>query len=334
MAAPDFSTKTVDALAKRAALRCSNPDCDRLTAGPHTDEAKALITGEAAHIYGARSIAARFRVEMTDVERAAPINGIWLCADCHAKVDKDAARYTADLLILWKRDHEEKLMTEQGRRGDKLRSVAHSRALSAFQELPLYIYEIAAEQPPYWEFVLTAELLDYRLKPVLRRVHDLKHGLVTRPSASVSPEAFFSWVHSKNAELIGAVAVLGRLLPELQKAWGEPGEPGVAEEIDHASQLLVQCAEHFVAIGEEATFTHVPEGCEGVSKLLADGALHALVRFPELPKFIRDLFSRDDPSGTHVFQLEVSLPDGWEEEFEQEATVAYSYITRSWAPVL
>jgi hypothetical protein len=195
--------------------------------------------------------------------------------------------------------------------------------------MPPYIYEIAAEQPPYWEFMLTAELLDYRLKPVLRRVHDLRRGLVTRPSPSLAPEEFFRWVQSKNAELIGAVAVLGRLLPELQKSWGEPGEPGNAEEIDHVSKLLVHCAEHFVAIGEEATFKHVPEGCERLSQLVADGALHALVHFPDLPKFIRELFSQDDPSGTHVFELVVSLPDGWEDEFEREAAVAYSQIMRA-----
>jgi hypothetical protein len=43
---------------------------------------------------------------MTDEERAQPANGIWLCRICAKKIDRDESRYTPDLLLQWKTDHE------------------------------------------------------------------------------------------------------------------------------------------------------------------------------------------------------------------------------------
>lgn len=48
-----FKQPVIIALAKRAANRCSNPDCGAITSGPADDPSKAVNIGEAAHIYGA-----------------------------------------------------------------------------------------------------------------------------------------------------------------------------------------------------------------------------------------------------------------------------------------
>jgi hypothetical protein len=66
---PDFLKPTIDALAKRANLICSNPECRVLTGGPHSDPIKPPNIGEAAHIKGARSGSARYDPNMTDEQR-------------------------------------------------------------------------------------------------------------------------------------------------------------------------------------------------------------------------------------------------------------------------
>ena len=76
------------------------------TSGPHTDDAKGVVVGQAAHICAARTGAARFDHGMTDEERASPSNGIWLCNVCARLVDLDPTRFPADLLRAWKRQHE------------------------------------------------------------------------------------------------------------------------------------------------------------------------------------------------------------------------------------
>ena len=103
---PDFTKKVVDALAKRAAQICSNPDCHNRTSAPHSNPARAVILGEAAHIKGARPTSARYDPKMTDQERSHPSNGIWLCVPCAKKIDKDESIFPVELLKRWKDIHE------------------------------------------------------------------------------------------------------------------------------------------------------------------------------------------------------------------------------------
>jgi hypothetical protein len=46
----DFDEKTKEILSRRVGLRCSNPNCRKLTTGPQTDPSKAINIGVAAHI--------------------------------------------------------------------------------------------------------------------------------------------------------------------------------------------------------------------------------------------------------------------------------------------
>jgi len=103
---PDFSEATKQTLAKRAGQTCSNPECRRPTSGPHSDETKAINLGEAAHIRAARRGQARYNANMTNDQRAAISNGIWLCKECARRIDVDEAKYPVALLTKWKALHE------------------------------------------------------------------------------------------------------------------------------------------------------------------------------------------------------------------------------------
>jgi len=49
----DFTLETKRVLALRSAHRCSNPQCRNLTVRPHSDAARAVLSGVAAHIFAA-----------------------------------------------------------------------------------------------------------------------------------------------------------------------------------------------------------------------------------------------------------------------------------------
>lgn len=103
----DFTQKTVTTLAERAHFLCSNPDCKKMTTGPHSNSVKSLRTGEAAHIYGASNTGPRFNSHLTDEDIKNIKNGIWLCSDCHKLIDTDPNRFTVQTLQKWKSTHEE-----------------------------------------------------------------------------------------------------------------------------------------------------------------------------------------------------------------------------------
>lgn len=102
----DFTKAIVTTLGERAHFLCSNPKCQRMTTGPHSDKNKSLRSGEAAHIYSVNSKIARYNDNLTDEQVRNIKNGIWLCRDCHKQVDHDEKAYPAGLLIQWKKTHE------------------------------------------------------------------------------------------------------------------------------------------------------------------------------------------------------------------------------------
>lgn len=164
MPAPDFNSKTIDILAKRASFRCSNPDCRTLTVAPNSDSDKATVIGEAAHIRGARPKSKRYCTDMTDQDRAEITNGIWLCRNCHKLVDTDEKRFSAELLFAWREKHEKLVLSELGNSSDKLLSEQQERLLSDFAHYPPIVRRLIIDKPAAWEFHLAAELLRHCYK--------------------------------------------------------------------------------------------------------------------------------------------------------------------------
>ena len=87
--ADKFLNPVKSVLAKRAAYRCSFPNCGQLTIGPQLDGDGIMNTGVAAHIRGASPGGARYDASLSRDERRSAENGIWMCSN-HAKlIDSD-----------------------------------------------------------------------------------------------------------------------------------------------------------------------------------------------------------------------------------------------------
>lgn len=102
MARDDFSASTKDAMARRVAYRCSNPNCNVATSGPHTDATRSINLGVASHITAAANGGPRFEASLSVEERTGIDNGIWLCQRCAKLIDSDLTRYSVSLLKNWK----------------------------------------------------------------------------------------------------------------------------------------------------------------------------------------------------------------------------------------
>ncbi len=104
----NFSEKTKKELAARVGYICSNPNCNMLTIGAKNGKNGSINIGEAAHICAASPGGKRYDKHMTPKERTDISNGIWLCRNCAAKIDRDENYYTKELLHLWKENAEKK----------------------------------------------------------------------------------------------------------------------------------------------------------------------------------------------------------------------------------
>jgi hypothetical protein len=112
MARDDFSKQTLDLLAKRVGVRCSNWSCRKLTTGPRTESHHILNIGVGAHITAASPGGARYDPSLTPQQRRSSENGIWLCQNCAKLIDNDQARYPADVVRAWKAEAEASALAE------------------------------------------------------------------------------------------------------------------------------------------------------------------------------------------------------------------------------
>lgn len=104
----DFDKLVADALMKRAAFICSNPDCKRQTIAPsRIDNGRFIYIGKAAHIAAAAEGGPRFEKSMSSEERKSIDNGIFLCSNCADMIDKNnGIDFSVELLHDWKITHD------------------------------------------------------------------------------------------------------------------------------------------------------------------------------------------------------------------------------------
>ena len=112
-------------------FRCSV--CDAHTSGPRANTEKSFSIGKAAHIKAAAPGGPRYDPSQTPEERRSFENGIWCCANCADRVDRDAGRYSVDQLKQLKANAEQLATERIGRTTVELRTpVAVRRAVEEF----------------------------------------------------------------------------------------------------------------------------------------------------------------------------------------------------------
>ncbi len=104
----NFTSQIIDALKKRAAFICSNPDCKKMTVGPSEEsDEKVIYFGRAAHICAASENGPRFDKNMTPEQRSSITNAIYLCSNCADMIDDNKGLdFKPETLQQWKIDHE------------------------------------------------------------------------------------------------------------------------------------------------------------------------------------------------------------------------------------
>jgi len=322
-----FKASVVAILAKRAANRCSNPDCYCITSGPADTPTASVNVGEAAHIYGAKPGSARYRAEMTSAERAAISNAIWLCNNCHKLVDDDEVRYPDGLLFEWQRGHEHRIALQVGKAGAEIRDRYEQRHLEEFGKLSYIAERIILEKGPYWEYHLTAEVLRFDLAPIVRRWEGLKRGNYVRPTVRIKNDDFFGWVAGKFAEMSAIVHAFAEIANvDFTRAWGEPGVPGSDIDIVETSRLFAELCRNALEWEEAVCFVHVDDMFSELQTIFKGVAGGLIEEVAKVPPFFTAKLAEEGLEGTHILSLSPELPDGWLEKAQAamaRATEAY-----------
>ena len=110
MARDDFDDKTKEMLRRRVNGICSNPNCNHPTqCASHTNSNQIENIGVAAHICAASEGGPRYDQNQSPEERSSIDNGIHLCSNCAAMIDKNnGIDYPATTLREWKKQAEKR----------------------------------------------------------------------------------------------------------------------------------------------------------------------------------------------------------------------------------
>lgn len=321
---PDFARQTIETLARRSRFQCSNPDCGIHTVAANVAPDKATVIGEAAHIAGAKPGAARYDDKMSDATRSAITNGIWLCRNCHVKIDRDPARFSTELLLLWRQDHEEKILSELGTRGDKIRYDLERKNLAFLKDYPAIIQRIAFDKPEAWEWRFAAELIRHLNFFGLKRLHDLRANYYFRQHPRVRDKEMIGWISERAHVMSNIIKPLPLLFDRLTASFGKPGEQGDIREIYDACILLNEVLIEAIKHEEIVRFTLIPEDGEELRSLIADTLGRNLERIEELPKKLDEVVAMigTDHGGTkdnpHIVTWTVpfELPENFESRYK------------------
>lgn len=307
-----FSADTIRTLMERAGNRCSNPDCFAITSGPAKNNLKSVKVGEAAHIFGARQGSARFCIEMTSIQRSNIENGIWLCCICHKKIDSDASRYPADLLLDWNKRHQKQLTEELGRPKDTLSTKPIERNLEPFLEYSCHVQRIANEKPFLWEYLLTAELLRTKLEPINSRWSDLNKGFVTKSLVRIEEKDSLDWIGDRVHELENFTKTACNVInTKFNLAWGLPGEPGCPKAILNCCDIIKNICEELILWEEKLKFSTLSEDYSKLKNLFVGIGGRLLCIMINTPLKLFEVFNEGVKPGEYEIKIIIDLPRGW-----------------------
>lgn len=104
------TTATTIRLALLSGNRCANPNCRCEIVSPDGRE----NVGESAHVHGRSDGGPRAIRDLSDEARNSIDNLIYLCSNCHTRIDQNADAYPAELLFEWKETHRKRVANGMG----------------------------------------------------------------------------------------------------------------------------------------------------------------------------------------------------------------------------
>lgn len=106
MPSRNYSKRTLKLLWGLSQARCAYPECRELLIAHATDEDRAAVLGEAAHVIAFSDLGPRPHSEMSEEERNDYENLILLCRNHHALIDAQPHTFAPDEVRGWKASHE------------------------------------------------------------------------------------------------------------------------------------------------------------------------------------------------------------------------------------
>jgi hypothetical protein len=160
--------------------------------------------------------------------------------------------------------------------------------------------QLAREKPKFWEYRLTAELLESKLAEVRRQMDRQNKGLAHIPERPIGGLEFFSWNAAKFRDLISLAQAFQKQMPIIQESWGPPGKPGDIQKIKQSVDDLVQLCNQLVDWEKDLRATVPPEPARRVKQTMNGWTEYMLKEIERLPVELLKPLNEPHERGTVV----------------------------------
>lgn len=167
---------------------------------------------------------------------------------------------------------------------------------------------LAIERPPYWEYLLTVELLKSKLSPVRRKYDEVHAGLAFRRSRIVPGKEFSTLIQEKMNDLITLAEIFSLCVQkEIPTSWGESGVPGDAIEIKRATDRLAAACDELVQWESDVLSVQPPPAFATIQQLMKGFTSQLLSEIERLPVELSKPFESQNTNTTHTITLEFDV---------------------------
>jgi hypothetical protein len=163
---------------------------------------------------------------------------------------------------------------------------------------------LAIERPPFWEYLLTVELLKTKLSSVRRRYDEVHSGLTFSRSRIIAGREFLKLVEERMNDLMILVELLTSITQrEIPASWGPSGVPGDPLEIKRATDRLIDACNELVEWESDIMRVRPPSAWETIQQLLKGYTGNLLSEIERFPVELGKPFETENPCGEYNVNL-------------------------------
>ncbi len=169
--------------------------------------------------------------------------------------------------------------------------------------------QLALNQPYYWEYLLTAELLKTKIADIRYKLIDLEKGLIYKQSKHMDKADFIKFIASKCTDLSSLIGLLKTAVTEeIPKSWGEPRNPGNPIVIKRTVDKVVSGCNELFEWESDLHFVIPPNSFTILKQKMAGWTMQIFKQIEGIYEKLLKPFEQSDPKGQYNIDIIFEQP--------------------------
>lgn len=174
--------------------------------------------------------------------------------------------------------------------------------------------QIAQDRPPYWQFLLAAELLRSRFSGIREGYDDLRSGKTSVETRTMRGAEYIGWLKLKLADLLSLLQLLQVTFSEFKLSSGTPEDMRQPGEVEQAVDTLISLSYQFLDWEVDYESIVPPAPFQRIRELMQGFAMECFEQIERIPdELVKPIQQSTIEGGTFEILLTPNAPRNLEE---------------------